>query len=144
MNDMYVMNATDARREWSLVVDRAVRERPQFIKRTRDYILLADIMLMENILSAYKFTAQILPEDDGSVTLSLNELDLAENAKTLNEAKLLLGRSILEYAEDFYNDFRFWSSAPNRKQHVPYILKALIMNDAEKIGESIECQAGGI
>ena len=35
MNDMYVMNATDARREWSLVVDRAVRERPQFIKRTR-------------------------------------------------------------------------------------------------------------
>lgn len=35
-----------------------------------------------------------------------------------------------------------WSSAPNRKKHIPYTFKALIIDDVEKLGESIICQDG--
>lgn len=142
MNRMFTLNATDVRRDWSAVMENVIREKPQFIKRTRDYMVLSDVKLFESLLLAYQFTADKFIEEDGSVTLSLRELDLAENAPTEEEARKLLGKSILDYAEDFYNEFALWSNAPNRKSHVPYVLKALIIDDTIKIGVSIECQVG--
>lgn len=144
MNDMLTMTATEVRKEWSKVVDATVRSKPQFIKRTRDYMMLSDVHLITELLSVYTFTAIKEVEDDGSITLSLNEIDLVENGKTEEEAKHNLAASILEYAEDYYKDFNYWNSAPNRKVHLPYVLKALILDDVEKIGESIECQNGEI
>ncbi len=142
MNDMLTMNATDVRKDWSLVIDSVIREKPQFIKRTRDYMILSDFHLMEMLLSAYTFTVKKYIEDDDSVTLSLNEIDLVENANTEEQAKRKLAESILEYSENFYNDFNYWSTAPNRKTQIPYVFKALIVDDVEKIGELIECQSG--
>lgn len=139
---MLTMNATDVRKNWSEVSDNVIRKRPQFIKRTRDYMLLSNIDFMENILSAYSFTADEFAEEDGSVTLSLNELDIVENAPDKSEAARKLGEAILDYASDFYNEFDLWSSAPNRKAHVPYVFKALIIGDAEKIGEGVLCRTG--
>ena len=43
MRDMLTLNATDVRKEWSTVIDNTIREKPQFIRRTRDYMMLADI-----------------------------------------------------------------------------------------------------
>lgn len=142
MRDMLTMNATDVRKNWSEVADTVIRTRPQFIKRTRDYMMLSNCELIESLLAAYNFTADKYVEEDGSVTLSLNELDLVENAPTEEETKKLLAESILDYAVEFYNDFSLWSAAPNRKNHVPYVLKALIFDDVQKIEECIVCQAG--
>ncbi|MDP4153321.1 MAG: hypothetical protein Q8865_07805 [Bacillota bacterium] len=139
---MFVMNATDARKDWSLVVDQVVREKPTFIKRTRDLMVLSNLSLFESMLTPYTFTAQEYTEKDGSITLSLNEIDLIENGKTEDEVKLSMARAIQEYAEDYYNNFALWSAAPNRKSHIPYVLKALILEDAKKIGDLIKCQAG--
>ena len=139
---MLAQNATDVRRNWSEVTDRVIREKPQFIKRTRDCMVLTDVKLFESLLAVYHMTADIFIEDDGSITLSLRELDLAENAPTEAEARKLLGESILDYAEDFYKEFQLWSVAPNRKSHIPYVLKALVINDAGMIGDAVECQAG--
>lgn len=141
---MIIQNATDVRRNWSEVTDNVIRERPQFIKRTRDCMVLTDIKLFENLLSIYHMTASKFVEDDGSITLSLKELDLVENAPTEVDAKKMLGASVLAYAEDFYDEFSLWSAAPNRKSHIPYVLKALIINDASKIGDAIRCQVGKI
>jgi hypothetical protein len=142
VNSMFMQNATDVRRDWSTVIEKAVREKPQFIKRTRDTMILADLNLLEDLLSAYQYTAEKFFEDDGSVTLSLNEIDLVENGKNESEARYLLGKSILEYAEDFYKEFSLFSTAQNRKNHVPYVLKALIIDHPGKIGDSMVCQAG--
>ena len=142
MKNMFTINATDVRNDWSAVVDSVIREKPKFIKRTRDYMFLSDIKVIENLLSAYTFTAEEFLEDDGSVTLSLNEIDLVENGRDKQEAVFNLAKGILEYAEIFYDDFEDWSSAPNRKPHIPYVFKALILNDAEKIGGLIVCRPG--
>ena len=138
---MLVLNATTVRNEWSAVVDSVIREKPKIIKRTRDYIFLSDIATIESLLSAYSFTADMFSEDDGSITLSLNEIDLVENGANEQAALQKLAAAILEYAEDYYNDFAYWSRG-ERKAHLPYVLKALILNDAEKIGGLIACRPG--
>ena len=139
-----VMNATDVRRDWSAVVDNTVRTKPQFFKRTRDYIFLSDVRFMEELLKGYSYSALRMDEEDGSVTLALNEIDLVENGRDEAEAREKLAKAILEYAEDYYNDFSYWSSAPNRRAHIPYVFKALFIGDIHKIGDSIQCQAGKI
>jgi len=141
---MQALNATQVRNEWSTVVDSVIREKPRFIKRTRDRLLLSDVNVIENMLNAYNFTAIKYIEDDGTVTLGLNELDLAVNGENEQNAVNKLAQAILEYSEDYYNEFSLWYSAPNRKLHLPYVIKALIINDIDKIGELITCHPGEI
>jgi len=138
---MLAINATKVRNEWSSVVESVIREKPAFIKKTRDYLFLSDIDVLRNILSAYSFNAKIFTEDDGSITLSLDEIGLTENAPDLPCAVSALSRAILEYSEDFYNDFSYWCRG-NGELHIPYVLKALILNDINKIGELIKCRHG--
>ena len=52
-----IMNATDVRKEWSTIVDSAVRVKPQFFKRTRDYCFLSDFYFMDELLKGYSFSA---------------------------------------------------------------------------------------
>ena len=139
---MLTMNATDVRKNWSEVSESVIREKPKFIKKTRDYMILSNMEFMYEILKGYSFTADKYIEEDGSVTLSLNELDLVENGENEKEAVNILAKSILEYATDFYAEFNLWSSAPNKKCEIPYVFKALILDDIEKIGECIKCRVG--
>lgn len=134
--------ATTVRKEWSTVCDSVIHNKPKFIKRTRDKMWLSNLETMSEILKVYEFSAMKYQEDDGSVTLSLNEIDLVENGESEQEARLSLGKSILEYSFDYYNEYERYSNAPNRKKHIPYIFKALIIDDPQKIGDMIQCQDG--
>ena len=139
---MLMEQATTVRKEWSSVCDSVIHNKPKFIKRTRDKMWFSSLETMSEILSTYQFTANKYVEDDGSITLSLNEIDLIENGENEQAAKIALGESILEYSVDYYNDYELYSHSPNRKGHIPYIFKALIMDNPEMIGESIQCQDG--
>ena len=141
---MLTINATDVRKNWSLFCDGVIREKPRFIKKTRDYMLLSNMEFINELLLGYLFTANKYIEDDGSVTLSLNELDLVENGRDEAEALHHLSGAILEYATDFYNEFHVWSVAPNKKAEIPYVFKALVLDDISKIGECIRCLDGKI
>jgi len=138
---METINATEVRSEWSAVVDSVVREKPIVFKRTRDLLFLSDIELLSELLSAYTFNAQVYTEDDGSITVSLDEIDLFENGANEADAIENLSKAILEYSEDYYADYTYWSRG-NRKAHKPYVFKALILNDTEKIGGLIKCRHG--
>jgi hypothetical protein len=139
---METINATVARREWSTVIDSVVHEKPAFIKRTRDLIYLLNNSTMEDILSKYNFTADLYTEADGSVTLSLKEIDLAANGKDFDTAMENLVSDIKEYAEDYYKEFSVWYAAPNRKPHLPYIMRVLLLENNARIRSTITCQAG--
>lgn len=137
-----MLNATEVRKDWSSVVDETVRNRPQFFKRTRDHIFMSDFNFIDNLLDVYKFNAKVYKEKDGSYTMSLDDIDIIENGRDREEALNNLAKAILEYAEDFYNEFTYWSSAPNRKKHIPYVFKALVLYEPEKIARSIICRDG--
>lgn len=139
---MLMEKATTVRKEWSAVCDSVIHNKPKFIKRTRDKMWFSNLETMSEILEAYQFTAKKFIEEDGSVTLSLNEIDLVENGKDEQEARLNLGNAILEYSMEYYNEYEMYSHSPNRKKHIPYIFKALIIDNSEKIGEIIQCQDG--
>ena len=140
---MTVISSTKVRNEWSAVSESVIREKPAFIKKTRDYMFLSNLSTLEQVLSAYSFNADIYIEDDGTITLSLREMDIAENAKTRDEGITKLASSILEYASEFYEDYAFWAKG-DRIAHIPYVLKALILNDIEKVGGLIQCHHGEI
>ena len=139
---MLMEQATAVRKEWSAVCDSVIHNKPKFISRTRDKMWFSNLETMSEILEIYQFTANKYIEEDGSVTLSLNEIDLVENGKDEGEARLNLGKSILEYSIDYYNEYELYSHSPNRKKHVPYIFKALIIDNPEKIGDMLQCQDG--
>lgn len=134
--------ATNVRKEWSAVCDSVIHEKPKFIKRTRDKMWFSNLETISELLEVYYFTATKYIESDDSVTLSLNEIDLVENGKDEFEARLNMGKAILEYALDYYNDYEMYSHSPNRKKHIPYIFKALIIDNPEKIGDMLQCQDG--
>ena len=123
MIDMLMEQATTVRKEWSAVCDSVIHEKPKFIKRTRDKMWFSNLDTMSEILAAYKFTANKYIETDGSITLSLNEIDLVEHGENEQEARLALGKAILEYSADYYEDYAFYSKSPNRKGHIPYIFR---------------------
>ena len=52
---------------------------------------------------------------------------------------MLLLEDMKEYAHDFYREFDLWSSAPNRRKHIPYVAKILCMPD-EKLLEAMRCR----
>ena len=139
---MLMEQATNVRKEWSSVCDSVIHEKPKFIKRTRDKMWFSNLETIYEILQVYQFTASKYIEDDESVTLSLNEIDLVENGKDEYEARLNMGKAILEYALDYYNEYEMYSRSPNRKKHIPYIFKALIIDSPEKIGDMLQCQDG--
>lgn len=139
---MIMEQATAVRKEWSAACDSVIHDKPKFIKRTRDKMWFSNLETMSEILEAYQFTAIKYVEEDGSVTLSLNEIDLIENGKDEKEARIELGKAILEYSLDYYNEYGTYSRSPNRKGHIPYIFKAMIIDDPEKIGDMLQCQDG--
>lgn len=139
---MLMEQATTVRKEWSAVCDSVIHEKPKFIKRTRDRMWFSNLETISDILQIYQFTVLRYIEDDGSITLSLNEIDIVENGKNEQEVRLNMGKAILEYALDYYNEYEIYSRSPNRKKHIPYIFKALIIDNPEKIGDMLQCQDG--
>lgn len=137
-NNLQTENSTNIRKEFSSFIDSVIRERPKVIKRNRDELLVSNISLFKDILEVYKFTADKFIEEDNSITLSLNEIDLVVNGATLDKAIINLTNDILEYAKDYYNEFNYWNSAANRRHHLPFVLKVLLTDNVEDIIRMIE------
>ena len=139
---MFVLNATDVRKDWGRFIDTLVREKPQFVKRSRDTIFAASLDTLVEIVKPYKFTVALYTEEDGSITASLNEVDIAVNGKNQDEVLASLSENLIEYAEEYYSNYNLYAASPNRKSHLPYILNVLIQKNTEKVRDLIVCQAG--
>ena len=142
MKDMQTMNATDVRKDWSTIMDSVSRKRPLFIKRTRDYMMLASKEDVSTMLSYLKYQVREEVEPDGSITLTTDDMDLIVNAKTEEAAKKLMAEEISEYAEEYFDCYELYHNAPNRRAHFPFVMKALIANSIEEVEEAIVCHAG--
>lgn len=137
----YYQNASDVRKNWSMTIDSVVHNRPAFINRTHDYLALLDSRLLAAAFKDYKFHVKLEKEVDGSITGFVKDLDLVENAPSKDECLHSLVDAMKDYALDYYAEFNYWSKAPNRSSHIPYVLKLLVSND-DMIMEDIVCQSG--
>ena len=112
--------------------DFSVPQNVNLIELARDFLFF---------LEQLQFNVAVYNEDDGSFTGVVKELDLVENAVTVKDCVIKLCNAMKDYAGDFCSDFKQWSSAPNRKSHVPYILK-IVMSSEQQLMESMICRDG--
>ena len=124
-----ILNATDVRREWSKFIDDVKWVKPALIKRNRDIIAVLSIDLIEFILKEYRLTVDVRQEEDGSYTGILKEIDLMANATDMESLELELARELIEYSEEYINEFGLYYNSPNRKNHFAYIYRTMLASD---------------
>lgn len=139
---MQTINATDVRKDWGRFIDSVVRDKPKLIKRSRDLIFAINFDMLKDILLEDKLQITLMTEDDGSVTGVVEKLDITGNAA--DEDKLIkeLADEVIAYAQDYYEEFSYWYSAPNRREHLPYVLAVLACEPDNVVKELFECQVG--
>lgn len=107
---------------------------PAIINRRRaEEVLILRRDLQEYILQTYTLKPEVLPEDDSSITVALNEIDIAVNAPTLDEALNELVKELKIYAEDYRNQLQLFLHAPNRRGHFPYMLRVWLCDSEQEI-----------
>jgi antitoxin YefM len=139
---MLTVNATEVRKDWGEFIDSIIREKPKVIKRSRDKIVAISLNMLKEILAIDKLHVTLLPENDGSVSAVIDELDLTANAPDEEQVVQELAKDAIEYANEFYNDFTYWYSAPNRRHHLAYVLAILSCDKELMAKELFICQAG--
>lgn len=140
--DLY-LNATTARQEFSQMLDRAVFDRPQFIEHAKDHIMVLGTDMLGLALASNVVHAHVQEEDDSSFVASAQEIEgLIATGESEEAAMTNLAQELSEYANEYYAEFGLYSRSPNRKAHLPYVLRALSLGTPSKVREMVVCQAG--
>lgn len=107
--------------------------KPAFIQRAGDTMVLCSTRTLAQLMAWVKYTADLYTEADGSVTISMDDMGLAVNAPTEEQAKKALCREIMEYAQEYYDCFEAYSQSPNRAGHLPLVLRACAAGTPEEL-----------
>lgn len=131
---------SEARRQFSALYDSIYNAlKPVIIRRGREEeVLLLRKDMLKSVLEKFSLRAEALEEDDGSITLAVDELDIAVNASTLEEALKELVEELKIYAQDYLNRAQLFLNAPNRRHHLPYVLRIALCDSDEEIKGLVE------
>lgn len=99
---------------------------------SKNFILLRKD-LFDSLLDNIKFNVTVKKDEDNEYILELEELDILSYGDTLEDAKESLKEDTIIYAEEYLNNIELYSVAPNRKQHLPYLLKIWSLNDPNNV-----------
>lgn len=127
------LNATDVRKHWSQFNDDVVRDGPRFVKRNRDLWAALSSEHLKSAFSHFTFNITYLYEKDGTITATLDSFDFVENADSEEEALELIVDELIEYANEYQENFKLYFNSPNRHDQFPYIMNVLVQEDAEQV-----------
>jgi antitoxin YefM len=129
---MQTINATEVRNNFSFYIDTVIREKPIAVKRNRDVLLVFSDQIVKDLVRDLTFQA-VLSHEDGTIVGTIDGFDLVVEGKSEQEVIRKLAEDLLEYAQDYVNDFKLFYNAPNRKSHYPYVLKVLLASAIDEI-----------
>lgn len=126
---------TEARNQFSTLYDSVFNSfNPTIVKRKQtEQVALLRVDLLKMILADYKLNPEIIQEDDGSITLALDSLEMYANNSTLDLAACDLVEELKIYSQDYIDRSQLFLQAPNRKSHFPYVLKVLLCDSGTEI-----------
>lgn len=126
---------SEARSQLSRLFDEVIEDlRPVLIRRKgREEALLLRRDDLEALLESFTLTAQVLREEDGSITVAVDELEWAVNAPTRETAVQQVLDDLRHYAGDYLARAPVFLRAPNRRTHFPYVLRILLASTDEQI-----------
>ncbi len=125
--------ASNVRKEWSFFMDKVLHEKPAIIKRRRDSIAAISLEHLHALLSGIKFQVNLKREKDETWTAMLKDIDLAVNAETKTKALNSLAQDLMDYANEYMNEFELYYRSHNRKADFPYIVKVLLQKDQKAV-----------
>ncbi len=134
------LNLTDARKEFSSLYDQVFNMyKPAIIKRKKsEEVMVLRVDQQKMLLANYCLKPEVINEDDSSITLALDELELYSNGSNLDEAVQGLIEDLKTYAEDYMQRSQLFLNAPNRKSHFPFILRVLLCETDNEIRQLLE------
>jgi len=136
---MQAMLATEVRAHMSSFMDTVVREKPQAIRRNRDIIIATSHEQMRFFLSVYTFNFEYEQDEDGRFAGSMKEIDfIVADGATLEELRLHLAQQLIDYAQDYFQDYVRYSHAPNTRPHAPYVLRVLLEDNVEAVSRLLK------
>ncbi|HQD40053.1 MAG: exoribonuclease R [Firmicutes bacterium] len=134
------LNLTDARKNFSSLYDRVFNAfKPTIINRKRsEQVLVLRVDQQKMLLSHFSLKPKIILENDNSVTLALDQLELYVNGNTFEEAVDILIDDLKFYAQDYIQRSQLFMHAPNRRSHFPYVLRVLLCENDEEVRNLLE------
>lgn len=120
------IKSSDARKNWSEVINTAVRNSPVIIRRNKDVLSLMSVEHLKLLLEKYTLTLKIMKEDDNSFTGVVEELDIMENASDVDLLREKIFKELLEYSREYMDEFQMHYHSTNRASHFPYVQKILV------------------
>lgn len=135
---MKLLNASEVRNDFSAFVDTVVRERPMVFKRNRDQVLSISTEQARSLVESYRFKAVVLVEEDNSATVTLEGFDLVVNAPDIDEALIKMAEELIEYSQDYLDQFALYFKTANRKKHFPYVMKVALAEGVQEVAGFID------
>ena len=130
-------NATEVRQNFREFLDEVLHDRPQAITRYDDVVMALSLQHLEALLEHISFTMEYEKESDMSVSGSIIELPLCENAGSVEELKAILADAMVAYAGTYLAEFKRCFNSPGLDKQLPYILKIYIQPDLEAVMQLI-------
>ena len=133
-------NLSTARQRFSEVYTETYAQyRPSVIKRNKgEEILLLRSDLQKMLLQKHTIITNVIREDDGSVTITTEPLDLYANADNEDAAINELIQEMKDYANDYLDRASFFLQSPNRRDHFPYVLRISLCQSDQEIRQMLE------
>lgn len=131
---------TEARNDFSNLYNEVYNGlKPIIIRRKQaEQVLLIRTDLQKELLEEYRLKPKKLSENDGSITLALDEIELYVNADTVEDAVRELIQDLKIYAQDYIQRPQLFLNAPNRRSHFPYILRVLLCDNDDEVKALLE------
>lgn len=136
---MLAISATEVRKDWGSYIDTIVREKPIFVKRSRDYFACMDIDTLKSLVSNIKFNAEYEYDEDNKVVMFIDGYDAVVTGSDVNEAKRNLITDLKEYAQHYFEDAQTWNTDKKRAGQINELLKLSVSTDDELM-EDLICQ----
>ncbi|NRF92205.1 hypothetical protein HQN89_14430 [Paenibacillus frigoriresistens] len=124
------MNFSTARKEFTSVIDRVQGYMPIAIlprKASEEHTILLKDAMLKDILLQLKFDLQLRDETEDAYTYWLDSFNMYGYGETKEEALNSLVEDILLYVEEYYENPILFYNTPNRRAHIPFILKVSLL-----------------
>ncbi len=131
---------TEARKEFTALYNHVFNEyKPMIVKRKQtEEIMMLRADLQKMLLSKFNLKPEVIKEDDGSFTLTLDQLDLYANSDSFEKAIKELIDDLKFYSQDYINRSQLFLNSPNRRSHFPYVLRVLLCDNDEEVRGLLE------
>jgi len=129
---------SEARAGLTLVFDQVQDDVPVVVKPRKQSEITTYLLndrIMHDILAASRFSIREIREETGEFTYWMDTFDEYGSGETEEEAMNSLVSDAIFYAEDYIKNIKRYYNSPNRRHHMPFVLRILMCNTPGEVKE---------